>query len=329
MRGREVTRGGLTQNCPSGGGGSPPSRSRRGTGSGRGRSAASRRARPRSARRSHVAALNGCGTHGLPRSASYSTTTNAAARPEVRRRAPRTTVDLPVARDEMEAVGRDQAVERGQVQRAGRGRATSVVSRSPGSAPRPPPRSSGARRASRSTATIRPPGPSRSARARVNAPSPAPMSAHVAARLDRRRGAGRRDRAWSTPLAGVLEPGRDPVDGELDEAEQALALRVVGRQRPQPGEQPDLQLRQRVDVRVAQRDRPPQDRLAVEQPLAAGDAQRASATVRRYSASIAAQRRRRSSPGASAAYWRATPMSARARDSSALSRRLARNGHAR
>ena len=124
-------------------------------------------------------------------------------------------------------------------------------------------------------------------------PLPAPMSAHVPPGST--AGAEQADVVGVVHrLAGVLEPGRDAVDGQLDEAQDALALRVVGRQRAQPGEQPDLELGQRVDVRVAQRDRALEDRRPVEQPLAPGDPRR-SATVRRYSVSIASQRR--SSPG--------------------------------
>ncbi len=61
-------------------------------------------------------------------------------------------------------------------------------------------------------------------------------------------------------LARALEPGRDAVDGEMDEAEDALPLGIAGRQRPHPGEQPDLELRERIHVRVAERDRSLQDR---------------------------------------------------------------------
>ena len=62
--------------------------------------------------------MNGCGTHGLPRSASYSTTTNAPARPEVRGECPDDR-DLPIARDVMEAVGRNETVQLGEVERTG------------------------------------------------------------------------------------------------------------------------------------------------------------------------------------------------------------------
>ena len=81
--------------------------------------------------------------------------------------------------DVVEAVGRDETVELGEIQRTGQvGVQRRVLD--VGEA-RAGPAASFARsaRASRSTATIRPPGPSRSARASVNAPSPAPMSAHV------------------------------------------------------------------------------------------------------------------------------------------------------
>ena len=60
-------------------------------------------------------------------------------------------------------------------------------------------------------------------------------------------------------LARVLESGRHPVDRELDEPQDALAFRIVGWQRTQPGKQADLQFGQRVDVRVTQRHGPLQD----------------------------------------------------------------------
>ena len=242
----------------------------------------------------------------------------------------RMTADLPVARHVMEAVGRDQPVElAGRSQRPGEVGDERRVSATAGKRARTAASFARSARASRSTATIRPPGPSRSARASVNAPSPAPMSAHVPPGSTAAR--SRRDVIARGPrlLAGALEPGRDAVDGQLDEAQHAVALGIVGRHRAQPGEQPDLELGQRVDVRVAQRDRALQDRRAVEQALASGDPaeqRRRSGGTRPRSRPSGGRRRRRV---ASAAYSRATPMSALARLISALSRRLARNGQSR
>ena len=128
----------------------------------------------------HDPALNGFGTHGLPRSASYSTTRNGAARPEVRGKVPDDR-RLPVAGDEMEAVRGHEPVERRQLERAGQvGHLRQPCRR--GEALGHPPVVLPEGAPSRSTATIVAPGPSRSASARVNAPSPAPMSAQVAGR---------------------------------------------------------------------------------------------------------------------------------------------------
>jgi len=54
--------------------------------------------------------------------------------------------------------------------------------------------------------------------------------------------------------AGVLEPRRDPVDGQLDAPEHLDTARVADGERPKLGEQPDLELGQRVDVRVSELD---------------------------------------------------------------------------
>ena len=64
--------------------------------------------------------------------------------------------------------------------------------------------------------------------------------------------------------AGVLQPGRDPVDGQLDEPEHGFARGIVGFERAEPGEQAHLELRERVDIRVAQRDRTLEHRRVVE-----------------------------------------------------------------
>ncbi len=88
-------------------------------------------------------------------------------------------LDLPIAWHEMEAVGRDQPVQRRHVERT-REVGDDASPARPLETARPwPPRSAASAPASRSTATIRPPGPSRSASASVNAPVPAPTSAHV------------------------------------------------------------------------------------------------------------------------------------------------------
>lgn len=73
------------------------------------------------------------------------------------------------------------------------------------------------------------------------------------------------------PSAGALQPGRDPVHGQLDEPQDAVAIWVIGCHRAQPGEQSDLELGQRVDIRVAQADRALTGGRAIEQTLAAGD----------------------------------------------------------
>ena len=52
-------------------------------------------------------------------------------------------------------------------------------------------------------------------------------------------------------LARVLQPGRDPVDGQLDETQDRLSLGVICRQPAEASQQPDLQLRQRIDVGVS------------------------------------------------------------------------------
>ena len=142
-----------------------------------------------------------------------------------------------------------------------------------------------------------------------------------------RRPAGERPRPHGAS-AGRLEAGRDAVDRQLDEPEQPIALRIVRRAGSQSGQQHHLERRERVDVRVAKDDPPAKLRVVGEQVLAAGDAgqpahrQAVLGLDPRPAAGVVVAR-------ASAAYCRATPMSARARDSSALSRRLARNGHDR
>jgi hypothetical protein len=86
-------------------------------------------------------------------------------------------LDLLFAPDEMEAVGRDEAIERR------RDRPLEVgderLDATSGNRARTVSTLRSSARRSRSTATIRPPRPSRSASASVNAPSPAPMSAQV------------------------------------------------------------------------------------------------------------------------------------------------------
>ena len=162
--------------------GSRPRRSPRGTGSGRGRAGACHEAGLRGQALPGRALENGCGTHGLPRSASYSTTMNGA--PGRRCAASdRIDRDLPVAARRSAGCWprpgrRAAAASSGPVRSA-----TSVVSGSPGTAPRRPPRSRRSAPASRSTATICAPGPSRSARASVKAPVARPD-----VRPDRRRG---------------------------------------------------------------------------------------------------------------------------------------------
>ena len=230
----------------------------------------------------------------------------------------------------MEAVGRDEAVELGQLQRAGRSRRrASSYSTSGKRALRPP--SAFARSAPR-VAVDRddpPAGPEQVGECQRERTLPRPRCRPTSRPARRPLGAARRDPRGPPAYPVLWRPGRHAVDGQLDEPEDAFALRVVRRHRAQAGQQPDLELRQRVDVRVAQRDRPLEDRRPVEQPLAPGDPRRAarrSGGTRSRSRPSGGRRRRRV---ASAAYRRATPMSALARLISALSKRLDRNGQSR
>ena len=88
---------------------SPRRRSRRGTGSGRGGSAVAPRSRPAARRAARSSKENGCGTQGLPRSASYSTTTR---RPGIGERVADRREDPTSVGHEVEAVGGQDPVER-------------------------------------------------------------------------------------------------------------------------------------------------------------------------------------------------------------------------
>ena len=67
-----------------------------------------------------------------------------------------------------------------------------------------------------------------------------------------------------------MKSGGDPVDGQLDESEEAVAFGIGRRAGAEAGEQHHLEGGQRVDVRVAQPDPTPQLRLVFEQLVATG-----------------------------------------------------------
>ena len=67
------------------------------------------------------------------------------------------------------------------------------------------------------------------------------------------------------------------VDGELDETLEPIALRVVRRPGAEVGKQPDLHLRQRIDVWVAQAYRAGEDGVVLKQSRRFGDAQNGAA----------------------------------------------------
>src|SRR5262245_59384387 len=112
------------------------------------------------------------------------------------------------------------------------------------------------------------------------ASSPTPTSGWSPARAPRIGSRPGRRTRWSSRTASgsasrgsarCLEPARDPVDGQLDEAQELIALRVVSRASTEPAQQHHLHRRERVDVRVAKDDPAAQLEVACEELLATGD----------------------------------------------------------
>ena len=159
---------------------------------------------------------------------------------------------------------------------------------------------------------------------------PVPRHADPRGRTSRKRLRQRPDRFQPVGRsAGVAEPRRDAVDRELDEPEdlrsgsdRRAAARAAGRATG-PGARTASRCTGCAARSTAGGSASPSSRWS--RPVTASS----SRTVRSCSASISSQIRRRTGPAASAAYVRATPMSAFARIISALSSIASKSGHDR
>src|SRR6185295_13984531 len=81
-----------------------------------------------------------------------------------------------------------------------------------------------------------------------------------------------RSSASPSELTGVPEAGRDPIHGENDHLAERLALRPLRiREGAQPAQHLDLQIVERVDVRISQLDGALDDGLAVHQRAMPGE----------------------------------------------------------